>query len=109
MLISHDLGIISEIAEKIGIMYAGQIVEMGLLSDVYKNPKHPYTIALLNSIPNLNNTAKITSLRGSPPSLINPPHGCRFYDRCPQAMEKCKKEPPKVKTLSGFVMCWLHE
>jgi len=109
MLISHDLGIISEIAEKIGIMYAGQIVEMGLLSDVYKNPKHPYTIALLNSIPNLNNTAKITSLRGSPPSLINPPCGCRFYDRCPQAMEKCKKEPPKVKTLSGFVMCWLHE
>ncbi|MGB9124345.1 MAG: ABC transporter ATP-binding protein [Nitrosotalea sp.] len=109
MLISHDLGIISEIAEKIGIMYAGQIVEMGLLSDVYKNPKHPYTIALLNSIPNLNNTVKITSLSGSPPSLINPPSGCRFYDRCPQAMEKCKKEPPKVKTSSGFVMCWLHE
>jgi len=109
MLISHDLGIISEIAEKIGIMYAGQIVEIGLLSDVYKNPKHPYTIALLNSIPNLNNTTKITSLKGSPPSLINPPSGCRFYDRCPQAMEKCKKEPPKVKTPSGFVMCWLHE
>jgi len=109
MLISHDLGIISEIVEKIGIMYAGQIVEMGLLSDVYKNPKHPYTIALLNSIPNLNNAIEITSLKGSPPSLINPPSGCRFYDRCPQAMEKCKKEPPKVKTSSGFVMCWLHE
>ncbi len=109
MLISHDLGIISEIAEKIGIMYAGQIVEMGLLSDIYKNPKHPYTLALLNSIPNLNNTTKITSLKGSPPSLINPPNGCRFYDRCPQAMEKCKNEPPKVKTLSGFVMCWLYE
>lgn len=109
MLISHDLGIISEIAEKIGIMYAGQIVEFGLLSDIYNNPKHPYTFALLNSIPKLENTTKITPLKGNPPSLINPPSGCRFYDRCPQAMEKCKKEPPKVKTSSGFVTCWLHE
>ena len=109
MLISHDLGIISEIAEKIGIMYAGQIVEFGNLSDIYKNPKHPYTISLLNSIPKLNNTEKIIPLKGNPPSLINPPSGCRFYDRCPKAMEKCKKEPPKVKTATGFVMCWLHE
>ena len=109
MLISHDLGIISEIAEKIGIMYAGQIVEFGNLSDIYKNPKHPYTISLLNSIPKLNNTEKIIPLKGNPPSLINPPNGCRFYERCPKAMEKCKKEPPKVKTSTGFVMCWLHE
>lgn len=109
MLISHDLGIISEIAEKIGIMYAGQIVEFGDLTDIYKNPRHPYTIALLNSIPKLNNTEKIIPLRGNPPSLINPSSGCRFYDRCPQAMEKCKNDPPKVKTISGFVMCWLHE
>jgi peptide/nickel transport system ATP-binding protein len=109
MLISHDLGIISEIAEKIGIMYAGQIVEFGNLPDIYKNPKHPYTIALLNSVPKINNTEKIIPLKGNPPSLINPPSGCRFYDRCPQAMEKCKKEPPKVKTASGYVMCWLHE
>ena len=109
MLISHDLGIISEIAEKIGIMYAGQIVEFGMLSDIYKNPKHPYTAALLNSIPKLGNTTKIIPLKGNPPSLIDPPSGCRFYDRCPQAMEKCKKEPPKIKTSSGFVMCWLYE
>lgn len=109
MLISHDLGIISEIAEKIGIMYAGQIVEFGLVSDIYNNPKHPYTFALLNSIPKLDNTIKIIPLKGNPPSLINPPSGCRFYDRCPHAMEKCKKEPPKIKTSSGFVMCWLHE
>lgn len=109
MLISHDLGIISEIAEKIGIMYAGQIIEFGSLSDIYNNPKHPYTIALLNSIPRLDNTEKIIPLKGNPPSLTNPPSGCRFYDRCPKAMEKCKQEPPKVKTPSGFVMCWLHE
>ena len=109
MLISHDLGILSEIAEKIGIMYAGQIVEFGNLSDIYKNPKHPYTISLLNSIPKLNNTEKIFPLKGNPPSLLSPPSGCRFYDRCPKAMEKCKKDPPKVKTITGFVMCWLHE
>ncbi|MDE1770135.1 MAG: ABC transporter ATP-binding protein [Thaumarchaeota archaeon] len=109
MLISHDLGIISEIAEKIGIMYAGQIVEFGNLSDIYKDPKHPYTIALLNAIPKLNNSERIIPLKGSPPSLINPPSGCRFYDRCPKAMEKCKQTPPQVKTESGFVMCWLHE
>jgi peptide/nickel transport system ATP-binding protein len=109
MLISHDLGIISEIAEKIGIMYAGQIVEFGLLSDIYANPKHPYTIALLKSIPKLDNTERITPLKGNPPSLTNLSSGCRFYERCPKAMEKCKRDPPKVKTESGFVMCWLHE
>jgi len=109
MLISHDLGILSEIVEKIAIMYAGQIVEFGNLLEVYKYPKHPYTIALLNSTPKLNNHDKISSLSGNPPSLINIPNGCRFYDRCPQAMEKCKKEPPKTKTASGFVMCWLNE
>ncbi|MHB8603558.1 MAG: ABC transporter ATP-binding protein [Nitrosotalea sp.] len=109
MLISHDLGIISEIAEKVGIMYAGQIVEFGNMEEIYKNPKHPYTIALLDSIPKMQETKKITPLKGNPPSLVNPPSGCRFYDRCTQAMEKCKKDPPKIKTASGFVMCWLHE
>lgn len=109
MLISHDLGIISEIAEKVGIMYAGQIVEFGKMEEIYKNPKHPYTIALLDSIPKMKETKRIIPLKGNPPSLINPPSGCRFYDRCPQAMEKCKKDPPKIKTGSGFVMCWLHE
>lgn len=109
MLISHDLGIISEVAEKVGIMYAGQIVEFGNMEEVYKNPKHPYTIALLESIPKLNETKKIIPLKGNPPSLVNPPTGCRFYDRCSKAMEKCKVEPPKINTKSGFVMCWLHE
>ena len=109
MLISHDLGIISEIAEKIGIMYAGKIVEFGYLSDIYKNPKHPYTEALLKSVPKLKGESNLVSLQGNPPSLVNPPAGCRFYDRCPHAMEKCKKEPPKVITSSGYVLCWLYE
>ncbi len=109
MLISHDLGIISEIAEKVGIMYAGKIVEFGNLSDIYANPKHPYTEALLKSVPKLKGESELVSLKGNPPSLVNPPEGCRFYDRCPHAMEKCKKEPPKIRTPSGFVLCWLYE
>ncbi len=108
MIISHDLGIISEIAEKIGIMYAGQIIEFGNLSDVYNNPKHPYTITLLDSIPKISDSKQKIPLKGTPPSLVNPPGGCRFYDRCPHAMEKCKKDPPRIETDSGFVMCWLH-
>lgn len=109
MLISHDLAIISEIAEKIGIMYAGQIVEFGKSDDIFKNPKHPYTQGLLESIPTLRQDKKPKFIKGVPPNLAEPQSGCRFIERCPLAMEKCKKEPPKLKTDSGYVMCWLYE
>jgi peptide/nickel transport system ATP-binding protein len=109
MLITHDLAIISEIAEKIGIMYAGKMVEFGNASEVYKNPKHPYTQGLLKSIPRLKGEKVVSYIKGAPPSLIQSPQGCRFYDRCPQAMEKCKEDPPKFKTDSGYVLCWLYE
>lgn len=109
MLITHDLAIISEIAEKIGIMYAGQMVEFGNASEIYKNPKHPYTQGLLKAIPRLRGEKVTNYIKGTPPSLIQPPQGCRFYERCPQAMEKCKKDPPKFKTDSGYVSCWLYE
>ena len=109
MLITHDLAIISEMAEKIGIMYAGKMVEFGNASEIYKNPKHPYTQGLLKSIPRLKGEKVASYIKGTPPSLIQPPQGCRFYDRCPQAMEKCKKDPPKFKTDSGYVLCWLYE
>jgi peptide/nickel transport system ATP-binding protein len=108
MLITHDLAIISEIAEKIGVMYGGKMVEFGNSSEIYKNPKHPYTQGLLESIPSLKENKKPKFIRGNPPSLINPSEGCRFYERCPYAMEKCKKEPPKIKTDSGYVLCWLY-
>ena len=109
MLITHDLGIISEIAERIGIMYAGQMVEFGYASEIYKNPKHPYTQGLLKAIPKLRGDKVTNYIKGTPPSLVQPPKGCRFYERCPQAMEKCKKDPPKFKTDSGYVSCWLYE
>ena len=109
ILISHDLAIISEIAEKIGIMYGGRMVEFGKSSDVYKNPKHPYTKALLQSIPSIKKELKPTYIKGFPPNLLNIKPGCKFFDRCPEAMEKCKKDPPKFKTNSGYVECWIYE
>ena len=108
MLITHDLAVLSEIADKIGIMYGGQMVEFGSSQEIYKNPKHPYTQGLLESIPTLKGgTPKYIS--GTPPSLLNTPSECRFIDRCPLAIEKCKKLPPKFKTDTGYVRCWLYE
>ena len=109
MLISHDLAILSEVAEKIGVMYGGKMVEFGSSSEIYSDPKHPYTKGLLNSIPTLHQEKKIKFIPGSPPDLSTPQIGCRFYDRCPEAMEKCKTVPPKIKTKSGYVLCWLYE
>jgi len=109
MLISHDLAILSEIAEKIGVMYGGKMIEFGTSSEIFDNPKHPYTQGLLNSIPTLRKEKKIKFIPGSPPDLSAPKPGCRFFDRCPEAMDKCKTVPPKIKTNSGYVLCWLYE
>jgi len=108
-IISHDLALLSEIAEKIGIMYAGKIIEFGTSSEIYRNPKHPYTQGLLNSIPTLHNENKLKFIPGTPPDLSTTRQGCRFFDRCPEAMDKCKTDPPKIKTKSGHVLCWLYE
>jgi len=108
MLITHDLAVLSEIADKIGIMYGGGMIEFGSSQDIYKNPKHPYTKGLLESIPTLRG-GKPKYIKGNPPDLLSPKEGCKFIDRCPEAMEKCKKDPPRFKTDSGYVMCWLYE
>ena len=108
MLITHDLAVLSEIADKIGIMYGGGMIEFGSSQDIYKNPKHPYTKGLLESIPTLHGK-KPKYIKGNPPDLLSPKEGCKFIDRCPEAMEKCKKDPPRFKTDSGYVMCWLYE
>ena len=109
MIISHDLAVLSEVAEKIGIMYGGRMVEFGDSEEIFLEPKHPYTKGLLESIPVLSKDTKPKFIPGTPPNLVNPSEGCKFYDRCPEAMDKCKKEPPKIKTKSGYVLCWLYE
>ncbi|QUC65632.1 ABC transporter ATP-binding protein [Nitrosopumilus sp. K4] len=108
MLITHDLAVLSEIADKIGIMYSGQMVEFGSSEEIYKNPKHPYTKALLESIPRLRGSPP-KYIQGNPPSLLEPPTQCKFIDRCPLAVEKCKHVPPKFKTNTGYVQCWLYD
>ena len=109
MIISHDLAVLSEVAEKIGIMYGGRMVEFGDSKEIFLEPKHPYTKGLLESIPVLSKDTKPKYIPGTPPNLVNPSEGCKFYDRCPEAMDKCKRDPPKIKTKSGYVLCWLYE
>ena len=109
MIISHDLAVLSEVAEKIGIMYGGRMVEFGDSSEIFLEPKHPYTKGLIESIPSLSRDTKSKYIPGVPPNLVNPDEGCMFYDRCPEAMDKCKKDPPKINTKSGYVLCWLYE
>jgi peptide/nickel transport system ATP-binding protein len=110
ILITHDLALVSQIADKIGIMYAGQLVELASTKDIYKNPRHPYTQALIAAVPRLRSKEKkIHFVKGSPPSLLKPPSGCRFYARCPHAMDVCRKDPPEFKTDTGYVRCWLYE
>lgn len=109
VLISHDLSTISEVCEKIGIMYAGKMVEFGSARQILQNPQHPYTQALIQSIPKLHDQSRPKYIAGSPPSLISPKPGCRFIDRCQHVMDKCHQDPNVTKTDSGYVQCWLYE
>ena len=110
VMITHDISLISEIADKIAIMYAGQIVELASSSELLINPKHPYTQALIRAIPKIQDAyTKIESIKGNPPDLALELKGCRFYDRCPHAMEVCLQDPPLFKTKTGYVKCWLYK
>ena len=111
ILITHDLSLIAEIADKVAIMYAGKIVEFGASEQIYGNPQHPYTQALLRSIPRLHGEiTKLEWIPGTPPDLISPPPGCRFAPRCKRVMDICnKEEPPVIEVEPGhYVSCWLH-
>jgi peptide/nickel transport system ATP-binding protein len=110
ILISHDLALMSAIADKLAIMYAGQLVEIGSTKEIYKNPRHPYTQALIKAIPRLRSKdKKIHFIPGRPPRLVHPPKGCRYYERCPHAIEVCKEPVPEFRTESGYVRCWLYD
>jgi len=112
ILITHDLGVVAEIADEIIVMYAGRVVERGTKRDLFYDPQMPYTWGLLGSIPRLDRPRpeRLHSIEGMPPSLINPPQGCKFRPRCPHAFEKCKEEPPlenRVGTPGHLDRCWL--
>ncbi|MGC9020226.1 MAG: ABC transporter ATP-binding protein [Candidatus Methanodesulfokora sp.] len=111
IFISHDLSVISEIADRVAIMYAGKIVELGSSDSVYLKPKHPYTQALLRAVPRIRGKKeKLAFIPGAPPNLIEPPSGCRFHPRCPYAFDRCMKEEPELKQVESghFVACHLY-
>jgi oligopeptide/dipeptide ABC transporter ATP-binding protein len=105
VLITHDLGVVAEAADRVVVMYAGQIVEDASLDDIFYNPQHPYTWGLLGSLPRLDEARpeRLPQIAGSPPSLLNPPTGCRFAPRCPHAFDKCAEPPPLAANLDDVV------
>jgi len=114
LFITHDLGVVSEIANKVIVLYAGALVEFGCVRELFKNPLHPYTKALLNSVPKLGKKQRLESIKGTVPNLISPPSGCRFHPRCPSVMEMCKEQKPglyRMKDRDGkdhMVSCFLY-
>ncbi|MEM1611292.1 MAG: ABC transporter ATP-binding protein [Sulfolobales archaeon] len=110
ILVTHDLGIAAEIADRVAIMYAGKVVEVGSVDKIFYDPLHPYTKALLRAVPRVRFFSEVEVIPGEPPDLINPPRGCSFHPRCPLAMEICRKEePPMIEIEHGrSVACWLH-
>lgn len=108
ILITHDIATSSELADGVAVMYAGQMVETGDAHRFFASPLHPYSIALMNSVPRLRARQEPDFITGQPPSLINPPTGCRFAERCPARFSKCDVEPPTIAIDGRTVKCWLH-
>jgi len=106
--ITHDLGVVAETCDRVAVMYAGNVVEIADVKEIFKNPLHPYTKGLMESIPRPGKDFK--AIKGTVPSMINPPSGCRFNPRCPEAIERCSIEKPKMIEVekTHFVSCHLH-
>jgi len=110
IVISHDMSLIPNLVERVIIMYAGQAVEISDVKTVFEKPLHPYTQALIQSIPHIRSSEKsIQFIRGDPPKLTEMGEGCRFKDRCPRAFEDCKRDPPDILVGNNLVKCWLYK
>ena len=101
MIITHDLGVVAEVADDVLVMYAAQVVEQGTVDSIFRRPHMPYTWGLLGSLPRLDaDLDRLVQIKGQPPSLLRPPKGCRFHPRCPYVMDICKQEEPQLKPIS---------
>ena len=113
IMITHDLGVVADMTDKIIVMYAGKIVESGSNEDIFYDPRHPYTWALMNSVPrlDLDNKEELVTIEGTIPDMIRPPRGCAFCSRCPYAMNICAEYEPEVTDLGDGhqVACWLND
>jgi len=111
LLITHNIGVVAEISDRIAVMYAAKMVEIGNVNDVFAHPKHPYTQGLLRSVPNIKlDGGDLYKMAGAPPDLSHPPAGCRFHPRCPVVMDICKEEEPPLESIEAAQMaaCWLY-
>lgn len=111
ILITHNLGMVAEIADRIAVMYAGMIIELGTAEEIYHNQLHPYTYGLINCVPNIKlDQEELVTMPGSPPDLVHPPTGCPFAERCPYVMDRCTVELPVLETKADGlqVACWLY-
>jgi oligopeptide transport system ATP-binding protein len=111
ILITHDLGVVAQMADRVAVMYAGKIVEEGGVDEVFYRSKHPYTVGLKRAMPKDSADERLESIPGTPPDLFSPPPGCGFAARCPSAMVLCHtQQPPEIRNLTSRVSCWLqHE
>ena len=113
ILITHDLGVVATLCDKVVVMYGGLIMEDGTVEEIFYHPKHPYTMGLIDSIPRVTGGEKqrLKPIPGTPPNLIHPPKGCPFSTRCPYCMNVCMEEmPPYFQEDGHRTMCWLlHE
>ena len=110
IIITHDMSLIPNLVDRVIIMYAGQAVEISDVRTVFEKPLHPYTQALIQSIPHIRSSEKsIKFIRGDPPNLIEIGEGCRFIDRCPRAFGDCKNDPPDILVGNNLVKCWLYK
>ncbi len=113
VIITHNLGVVARYAHRVVVMYAGKIVETGTAHDIYRNPRHPYTIALLNSVPRLDATERVRldAIEGLPPDLVDLPQGCAFAPRCKYAYERCTQETPALleTDTNHTSACWRHD
>jgi oligopeptide/dipeptide ABC transporter ATP-binding protein len=101
IMITHDLGVVAEIADDVVVMYAGKVAEEGTVDEIFTRPRHPYTWGLLGSLPRIDaDVERLVQIQGQPPSLLKPPRGCRFHPRCPYVLEVCKTDPPALLPVS---------
>ena len=111
LLITHNIGVVAEVADRVAVMYAARMVEIGDVRSIFADPKHPYTRGLLRSVPNIQlNDAELYKMEGAPPSLLHPPTGCRFHPRCPSVMPICGEVNPPMGTVGKDqqAACWLY-
>jgi oligopeptide/dipeptide ABC transporter ATP-binding protein len=101
ILIGHDMGLMAQFADRVGVMYAGKLIEEGPVNEIFAQPKHPYSQLLMSSLPSLEQKDVLQGITGAPPSLLNPPAGCVFHPRCPYVMDHCKTDVPEFWTLSA--------